>query len=60
MERTCREVVVHSSILRIFEQTDKENEAGAVVWDAALVLLNFFCKGKLSDRAFGCIRIASS
>lgn len=47
VERTCREINVNDSILRIYEHTDLDNEAGAVVWDAALVLLHYFCKGKL-------------
>lgn len=47
VERVCRHVEVNGSELKVFEHTDLDNEAGAVVWDAALVLLNYLCTGKL-------------
>ena len=47
IDRASRLVDVNGRELVIYEHTEMENEAGAVVWDAALVLLNFFCKGTL-------------
>ena len=47
IDRVSRRVDVNGRELIIYEHTEMENEAGAVVWDAALVLLNFFCKGTL-------------
>lgn len=45
IDRVSRLVDVKGRDLVIYEHTELENEAGAVVWDAALVLLNYFCKG---------------
>lgn len=53
VERVCREVDLDSGTLKLFEHTELDNEAGAVVWDAALVLLHYFCTGKLDDRSCG-------
>lgn len=47
-ERACREIDISGNALKVFEHTELSNEAGAVVWDAALVLLNYFCRGKLT------------
>ena len=54
IQRVSRIIDVNSHTLTIEEHTELENEAGAVVWDAALVLLNYFCTGRqLSDLACG-------
>ena len=54
VERVCREVDLDSGTLKLFEHTELDDEAGAVVWDAALVLLHYFCAGKLNDlRSYG-------
>ena len=55
IQRVSRIIDVNSHKLTIEEHTELENEAGAVVWDAALVLLNYFCTGRqqLSDLACG-------
>ena len=45
IDRVSRLVDVNGRNLQIYEHTEMENEAGAVVWDAALVLLNYICKG---------------
>ena len=45
VDRVSRLVDVNGRNLVIYEHTEMENEAGAVVWDAALVLLNYFCQG---------------
>ncbi|KAL3135932.1 hypothetical protein ABBQ32_006978 [Trebouxia sp. C0010 RCD-2024] len=44
IDRVSRLVDVNGQDLVVYEHTEMENEAGAVVWDAALVLLNYFCK----------------
>ncbi|DBA98948.1 hypothetical protein WJX77_006801 [Trebouxia sp. C0004] len=43
IQRVSRQIDVNNHTLTIEEHTELENEAGAVVWDAALVLLNYFC-----------------
>lgn len=48
IDRVSRLVDVNGQDLVVYEHTEMENEAGAVVWDAALVLLNYFCKGNLA------------
>lgn len=45
LQRVSRELEVQGRTLTVYEHTELVNEAGAVVWDAALVLLNFFCTG---------------
>lgn len=45
IDRVSRLVDVIGRNLVIYEHTEMDNEAGAVVWDAALVLLNYFCQG---------------
>ena len=45
INRVSRLVDVNGQNLVIYEHTEMEDEAGAVVWDAALVLLNYFCQG---------------
>ena len=54
VERVCREVDLDSGTLKLFEHTELDNEAGAVVWDAALVLLHYFCAGKLDHQFVRC------
>lgn len=46
IQRVSRTIEVNDHTLTVDEHTELENEAGAVVWDAALVLLNYFCTGK--------------
>ena len=46
MQATTRELDINGQALTVFEHTELENEAGAVVWDAALVLLNYFTTGE--------------
>ena len=46
IQRVSRKIDVNDHTLTIDEHTELENEAGAVVWDAALVLLKCFCTGK--------------
>ncbi len=46
IQRVSRKIDVNDHSLIVDEHTELENEAGAVVWDAALVLLNYFCTGK--------------
>ena len=46
MQATSREVDVNGQALTVYEHTELENEAGAVVWDAALVLLHYFATGE--------------
>lgn len=46
IQRVSRKIDVNDHTLTVDEHTELENEAGAVVWDAALVLLNYFCTGK--------------
>ena len=48
LERACRELDINGKALKVFEHTELSDEAGAVVWDAGLVLLNYFCRGKLT------------
>ena len=50
MQRVSRQLDVNGQTLTVYEHTELENEAGAVVWDAALVLLNYFCTGELIQR----------
>lgn len=45
IDRVSRELDINGRQLVIDEHTEMENEAGAVVWDAALVLLQYFCTG---------------
>ena len=45
IQRVSRKIGVTGHTLIVDEHTELENEAGAVVWDAALVLLNYFCNG---------------
>lgn len=45
IDRVSRVLEVNGRDLVIYEHTEMENEAGAVVWDAALVLLNYLCQG---------------
>ena len=45
IDRVSRLVDVNGRNLVIYEHTEMDNEAGAVVWDAGLVLLNYFCQG---------------
>ena len=45
INRVSRLVDINGRNLVIYEHTEMENEAGAVVWDAALVLLNYLCQG---------------
>lgn len=47
LQRVSRQLDVNGQALTVYEHTELENEAGAVVWDAALVLLNYFCTGEL-------------
>ena len=46
VQRVSRKIDVNDHTLTVDEHTELENEAGAVVWDAALVLLKYFCTGK--------------
>lgn len=46
IQRVSRRIDVNAHTLTIDEHTELENEAGAVVWDAALVLLKYFCTGR--------------
>ncbi|KAL0023507.1 hypothetical protein WJX79_004511 [Trebouxia sp. C0005] len=43
VQRVSRKIDVNDHTLTVDEHTELENEAGAVVWDAALVLLKYFC-----------------
>ena len=56
IQRVSRKIGVTGHTLIVDEHTELENEAGAVVWDAALVLLNYICTG---ETGFG-ISLAAS
>ena len=56
IQRVSRQIDVNVHTLTVEEHTELEIEAGAVVWDAALVLLNYICTG---ETGFG-ISLAAS
>ncbi|KAL0023506.1 hypothetical protein WJX79_004511 [Trebouxia sp. C0005] len=59
VQRVSRKIDVNDHTLTVDEHTELENEAGAVVWDAALVLLKYFCTDPSLVQSKRCIELGA-